>query len=403
MSERVRHVYLDNNATTPCDEAVLAAMLPYFRQQYANPSSPHAMGKQARAAVSNSRESLAGLLHCQESEIIFTSGATESNNMVLLGATSPNPVRQNVSTSPIEHKSVLMPCHVKEKQGFKIRQFSVSSTGVVDLNSVEEQITDDTAIVSLQAANNETGVIQPVQEVADIAHSRGALFHCDATQWIAKLPIPAWFQSCDYLSLSAHKCYGPKGVGVLVARQGMPRRSLAPLIHGGQQELGLRSGTANVPGIVGFGVACNLAMECAEKDEVSMGKMRERFENAIAKSLPNAWINGNSENRLPGTTSLTIPDVPASMLVLRLADICIGEGSACTTGAPEPSHVLIAMGLSREHADSTVRISFGRQNTIEDADMAALSIAKAVTSILEDLCVASSQTVLTSSGGNDGS
>ena len=398
----MRYVYLDNNATTPCDEAVLTAMLPYFQQHYANPSSPHAMGRRAHAAISSSRESLARLLGCEKSEIIFTSGATESNNMVLLGITPHNSTRRSVSTSRIEHKSVLMPCRVKQEQGFKVRQFSVSGSGVVDLNSVEELVGDDTAIVSLQAANNETGVIQPVQEVADIAHSRGALFHCDATQWVAKLPIPAWFQSCDFLSISAHKCYGPKGVGVLVARRGIPRKSLVPVMHGGGQGLGLRAGTPNVPGIVGFGEACNLAAGRVAKDAVSVGRIRLRFEDAVTKALPRAWINGNSEKRLPGTTSLTIPDVPASMLVLRLANICIGEGSACTTGAAEPSHVLTAMGLSREHADNTVRISFGRQNTIEDADVAARSIAKAVALILGDFCRKSGLTALPSSGGNDG-
>jgi cysteine desulfurase len=296
-----------------------------------------------------------------------------------------------------------MPCRVKKEQDFKVRQFVVSENGVVDLDSVQELISDDTAIVSLQAANNETGVIQPIQEVADIAHSKGALLHCDATQWIAKLPIPAWFQSCDFLSISAHKCYGPKGIGVLVTRRGMPRRSLMPIMHGGGQGFGLRSGTPNVPGIVGFGEACRLAMERVVKDEVSVRKVRHRFEDAVTTALPRAWINGNSENRLPGTTSLTIPDVPASMLVSGLANICIGEGSACTTGASDPSHVLVAMGLSREHADNTVRISFGRQNTIEDADVAARSISKAVALILEDLRMKSGPTALPSSGGNNGS
>lgn len=379
----MRHVYLDNSATTPCDSTVLSAMLPFFCDQYANPSSPHAMGKVAYTACSDARERVAQLLHCNGSEIVFTSGATESNNLLLLGLTPQSSERHRIVISQIEHTSVQGPCRVRQAHGFDVQQIRVTADGIVDLDSADELIDEHTAIVSIQAANNETGVLQPIREAAEIARSRGALFHCDAAQWIGKLPIPAWFDLCDFLTLSGHKFYGPKGAGVLMVRSGRPRRSLSAMIHGGAHEAGLRSGTLNVPTIVGLGVACSIAEQQAEKDQEYVAMLRERFESAITRALPHSWINGARVCRLPGSCSLTIPGVPASMLIANLSGICIGEGSACSSGSTLPSHVLTAMGLSREDTDSTVRISFGRQNLPDDADNATRALEIAVSRILD--------------------
>ncbi len=374
----MRYVYLDNNATTQCDETVFSAMLPFFRERYANPSSPHSMGKEAFDACSDARDKVAYLLRCTASEIVFTSGATESNNLLLIGYTGQSERRRRIVTSRIEHKSVRMPCRLLQNQGFDVQEVCVTPEGVVDLSAATQLIDEDTALVSVQAANNETGVLQPIGELVDIAHSKGALFHCDAAQWIGKLPTPEWFDRCDFISISGHKFYGPKGVGVLMMRNGIPRSRMAPVIIGGGQENGLRSGTSNVPSIVGIGVACSILSERIAKDMFDIAMMRNIFENAITTEVPGVRINGATVPRLPGTCSLTIPGIPAQMVIANLARICVSEGSACTSGSTEPSYVLVAMGLSREEADCTIRISFGRMNSKQDAIDAAQSIAEVI-------------------------
>jgi len=275
---------------------------------------------------------------------------------------------------------------VRRTQGFDVQEIDVTTDGVVDLNAAADLIDDDTALVSVQAANNETGVLQPVPELVDMAHSKGALFHCDAAQWVGKLALPEWLNCCDYLSISGHKLYGPKGAGALMIRNGAPRRHLSPVMHGGGQEYGLRAGTCNVPIIVGLGVACSIARDRVPSDEAIVEIMRNSFENAVIAAVPNAQINGSGVRRLPGSCSLTVPGVPASMLIANLSSLCVGEGSACTSGAAEPSHVLIAMGLSREDADSTIRISFGRQNTVQDASDAARMIEEVIVHLREGTC-----------------
>ena len=376
------YIYLDNNATTPCDAAVMDAMLPFFGTRYANPASPHGMGRDSFAAVEKARESVAHFLRCSPSELLFTSGATESNNIVLLGFAPPDG-RRRIVASTIEHKSVQLPlCH-RRSSGMDVKEMAVSRDGVVDLCSAEALIDQNTALVSLQAANNETGVLQPVEEVAAIAHSRGALFHCDASQLIGKLPIPDWFDQCDYLSVSGHKFYGPKGVGALVVRSGTPRKRLSPLYFGGGQEHGLRSGTSNVPSIVGVNVACRLAEERVTADATAIVQLRNTFEVLLQKRVPRSRINGADVARLPGACSVTISGVPASMLIANLPSLCIAEGSACTSGAPEPSHVLVAMGLPRDDADCTIRVSFGRQNTMSQAERSVEMIAQATERLLE--------------------
>lgn len=375
-------IYLDNNATTPCDDSVIEAMLPFFSARYANPDSPHGMGKDSFAADEDAREELAQYLHCSSSELFFTSGATESNNIVLLGFSPPDG-RRRVATSAIEHKSVLRPINHRCRCGIDVQEVGVSRDGVVDLGCANALINEDTALVSLQAANNETGVLQPVEEVAAIAHLRGALFHCDASQLIGKLPIPNWFDHCDYLSISGHKFYGPKGVGVLVVRSGLPRKCILPLHFGGDQEHGLRSGTTNVPGIIGLTAACRLAAERVADDAASIAQLRNSFEVLFLQRVPEAQINGVNAGRLSGSCNTTIPQVPASMLIANLPSLCIAEGSACTSGAPEPSHVLVAMGISRDDADCSIRVSFGRQNTVTHAETAVEMIAEATGRILD--------------------
>lgn len=378
----MNYIYLDNNATTPCDPAVMEAMLPFFGTRYANPSSPHGMGKDAYAVVEEAREYVARYLRCSSSELLFTSGATESNNIVLLGIAPPNGKRRIVA-SAIEHKSVRMPIYHRQRSGMDVKEIAVNRDGVVDLCSADALIDQNTAIVSLQAANNETGVLQPVEEVAAIAHSRGALLHCDASQWLGKLPLPQWFDHCDYLSVSAHKFYGPKGVGALVVRSGMPRKWISPVYFGGGQEHGLRSGTLNVPGIVGLNIACRLAEERVGTDAASIGQLRKSFEILLQKKIAGSRINGVDAPRLPGSCNITIPQVPASMLIANLPLICIGEGSACSSGALEPSHVLAAMGLTRDDADCSIRVSFGRQNTMSQAETAVEMIAQVTGRLLE--------------------
>ena len=376
------YIYLDNNATTPCDASVVEAMLPFFGTRYANPASPHGMGKDSFAAVEGARENVAKFLRCSTSELLFTSGATEGNNIVLLGVAPANDRRRIVS-SAIEHKSVQLPLHHRSGSGIDVKEMAVGRDGAVDLCSADAMIDGDTALVSLQAANNETGVLQPVEEVAAIAHSRGALFHCDASQWIGKLPIADWFYQCDYLSVSGHKFYGPKGVGALVVRSGTPRECVSPLYFGGGQEHGLRSGTSNVPNIVGLNVACKLAAELVATDATSIAQLRNSFEVALQRRVPISRINGVDVARLPGSCSITIPGVPASMMIANLPTICVAEGSACTSGALEPSHVLVAMGLSRDDADCSIRVSFGRQNTMSQAETAVEMIAEAAEHLLE--------------------
>lgn len=376
------YIYLDNNATTPCDTAVIEAMLPFFGTRYANPASPHGMGRDSFKAVEGARESVAQCLSCSTSELLFTSGATESNNIVLLGV-EPTNGRRRVVVSAIEHKSVLLPLYHRHRSDIDVQEMGVSRDGVVNLESADALIDQNTALVSLQAANNETGVLQPVEEVAAIAHSRGALFHCDASQLIGKLPIPDWLAQCDYLSVSGHKFYGPKGVGALVVRSGGPRKTISPLYFGGGQEHGLRSGTSNVPGIVGLMTAFRLAQERVATDAAAIAQLRNSFEGLLQRKVPRSRINGVDVARLPGSSSITILDVPASMLIANLFSLCIAEGSACTSGAPEPSHVLSAMGLSRDDADCTIRVSFGRQNSIYEAETAVEMITQATQRILD--------------------
>lgn len=371
-------IYLDYNATTPVDSRVLEAMLPYFSQVYGNPANGlHRQGRLAAQAVDVAREQVAELIGGRPHELVFTAGATESNNLAIIGLARgvTEGHRRRIVTTAVEHKAVLAPYQRLASEGWEVVLLPVDRDGVVDMTAAESAITEDTLLVSIQAANNEIGTIQPVAQVATIAHQRGALVHCDAAQAVGKVPVDVAALGVDLLSASAHKLYGPKGIGMLYVRGGARGVPLEPVSLGGGQEAGLRSGTSNVPGIVGFGAAC----EAGRDDLLGEGKrirtLRDALERALSIRVPGLRINGANAERLPNTSSLIFPDVEADVLLLNLPLLMLGTGSACTSGAIEPSHVLQAMGLSREDAYATVRVSLGRFTTGKEVETACALIA----------------------------
>lgn len=371
-------IYLDYNATTPVDSRVLEAMLPYFSQVYGNPANGlHRQGRLAAQAVDVAREQVAELIGGRPHELVFTAGATESNNLAIIGLARgvTEGHRRRIVTTAVEHKAVLAPYQRLASEGWEVVLLPVDRDGVVDMTAAESAITEDTLLVSIQAANNEIGTIQPVAQVATIAHQRGALVHCDAAQAVGKVPVDVAALGVDLLSASAHKLYGPKGIGMLYVRGGARGVPLEPVSLGGGQEAGLRSGTSNVPGIVGFGAAC----EAGRDDLLGKGKrirtLRDALERALSIRVPGLRINGANAERLPNTSSLIFPDVEADVLLLNLPLLMLGTGSACTSGAIEPSHVLQAMGLSREDAYATVRVSLGRFTTGKEVETACALIA----------------------------
>jgi cysteine desulfurase len=374
-------IYLDNNATTPCDPAVVAAMLPYFSEWYGNAATGlHPQGRKAARALEIAREQTAVLLNARPTEIIFTSGATESNNLAILGLgrRAAEGQRKRIVTTAVEHKAVLEPCHVLAALGYEVIVLPVDSAGRVDLAAAQSAINEHTLLVTAQAANNEIGTVQPVAQLAALAHAAGALLHCDAAQAVGKIPVDVLAWDVDLLSLSAHKFYGPKGVGALYIRNGPRAIPLEPLTYGGGQERAVRSGTSNVSGIVGLGAAAQLCTTLLPEESQRIAAIRAEMEAQLLAALPDAWINGASAERLPNTISLTLPGVEVDALLLNLPEIMMGVGSACSTGALEPSHVLQAIGLSREDAASTVRISLGRFNSAEDIEFVVSEIAGAV-------------------------
>ena len=371
-----RTIYLDNNATTPCAPEVVTAMLPYFSQAFANPASPHLMGSEAAHAVQEARGRIAAAIGADTGEIILTGGATESNNMVLLGLTDAKTNRSNIVTSSIEHKSVLEPLKIIASRGFEVRFIPVTRAGIADVDVARELIDSETLLVSIQGANNEIGALQPVSAVAEIAREHGAVVHCDASQTLGKVPCSVDDLGVDFASFSAHKCYGPKGAGCLFARTDR-RRLLAPISFGGGQESGLRPGTVNVPAVVGFGVACDLVAELLTVDAERISHLRDTAEAELA-ALSGVTINASTVARLPGTSSVTINDVPADALIANIAGVCFGSGSACTSGSVSPSHVLMALGLERDSARNSVRLSIGRYNDAKEIREAVSQMVKAV-------------------------
>lgn len=373
-------IYLDYNATTPVDPRVLEAMLPYFSQVYGNPANGlHRQGRLAAQAVDVAREQVAQLLGARPHEVFFTAGATESNNLAIIGLAqaAAKGTRRRIVTTAIEHKAVLTPCQRLTREGWEVVVLPVDRHGVIDLAAAESAITTETLLVSIHAANNEIGTIQPVAQVAAMAHDRGALVHSDAAQALGKIPVDVEALGVDLLSASAHKLYGPKGIGLLFVRGGTRRIPLEPLSLGGGQEAGLRSGTSNVPGIVGFGAACEVAGSDLAEESRRIRTLRDDLERDLGGRVPGLAINGSSVARLPNTSSLVFPGVEADALLLNLPALMLGTGSACTSGAIEPSHVLQAMGLSRGSAYATVRASLGRFTREDDIHRAAGLMAEA--------------------------
>ena len=370
-------IYLDHQATTPLDERVLDAMLPYLRERYGNASSPHAPGRLAAAGVARAREQIADLLDCHPQEIIFTSGATEANNLAIKGVAMATSGRRGMVTSTIEHPSVLSPLRRLVADGFAVTEVSVDPEGRLDLSAYQAALDADTLLVSVMAANNEIGTLAPIGLISEQAHQHGALMHCDATQLIGKLPFDVNECGADLVSLSGHKFYGPKGVGALYVQRLVSTR-LAPLVDGGGHERGLRSGTLNVPGCVGLGAAADIAKASMAAEADAVRALADLLRRRVSAGLPEVLLVGSEEPRLPGNVSLRFPGVDAQDLMLLMPDIAVSTASACSYGAPEPSHVLRAIGLGHDDAQSVLRFGIGRFTTRPEIERAATRVVESV-------------------------
>ncbi|MBD3335235.1 MAG: aminotransferase class V-fold PLP-dependent enzyme [Candidatus Eisenbacteria bacterium] len=375
-----RHIYLDNNATTRVSDAVREAMLPFLEADWGNPSSIHAAGRQAETAVQEARREVARLIHCRPRRLIFTGGGSEGVNLALKGvAFQRRDEGRHIVTSRIEHPAVLKTCAFLERMGYRVSYLDVNRDGRIDPARLRAALDDETILVSIMLANNEVGTIQPVKELARIAHEHGALFHTDAVQAVGKIPIDVVDLDVDLLNLSGHKLHAPKGVGALYVRRDL---ELEPLIHGGRQESGLRAGTENVPAIVALGKAAELARQAVSRADATR-RMRDRLEEGIRKLIPEARLNGHRTERLPNTLNLTLPELRGESLVIALDQkgISLSSGSACKSGSPEPTHVLIAMGRSEAEAHCSVRFSLSRDTAEEDID----TTLSALETVLEEM------------------
>lgn len=373
-------VYLDNNATTPADPEVVDAMLPWLREKFGNPSAACAPGREARKAVETAREQAAALIGASPEEIIFTSCGTESDNTILQSALRLDPDRQEIVTTPVEHSAILKPAEALARRGAVIRHLSVSADGLADPSELERTLSDDTALVTVMWANNETGVIQDIPRLAEIAASKGCLMHTDAVQAAGKVPINVSAAPIHALSLSGHKLYCPKGIGALYIRK---NTRFHPLLLGGSQEGGRRAGTEPVALVVAFGKACELARLRLEAEAERLRALRDRFEAAAVAM--GAAVNGGGAPRLPGTSNISFEgaDSEAVLILLDKAGVCCSAGSACTSGSLHPSHVIVGMGLGTARARSALRFSFGRFNTEADVDAALAALKAALERVRE--------------------
>jgi cysteine desulfurase len=370
-------IYLDNNATTRVDPAVVEEMMPYLTDLYGNPSSGYRFGKEVAKALDLARERIANLLGCEPGEIIFTSCGTESTNATIHSALLMDRDRQHIVTTRVEHSATMKTCEALAKRGYEITWLGVDSQGQIDLRELEKAIRPDTALVSVMWANNETGVLFPIDEIAEIVRSKGALFHTDAVQAIGKIPLQLSDAKINFVSLSGHKLHCAKGVGVLYANR---RSRFIPYMTGGGQENGKRAGTENVASIVGLGKACEVADSFLEHENTEVRAWRDQFEGAILDRIPGAQVNGDRSHRLPNTSNLAFEgiDSEAVLMLLDQAGVCCSSGSACTTGSIHASHVLKAMGFSDERARSSLRFSFGRFNTAAEVPRAIDAVEKVV-------------------------
>jgi cysteine desulfurase len=370
-------IYLDNHATTPVDPRVLDEMLPYFSEQFGNAASRnHSFGWAADEAVKIARQRATNLLGASPDEIVFTSGATESDNLAIKGVAEAYRGKGNhIITATTEHKAVLDSCHHLEQSGFRVTYLPVQTNGLIDLAALERALDDQTILVTIMAANNETGTLQPIAEIGKLCRQRGVTFHTDAAQAAGKIPLNVEEQNIDLLSISAHKLYGPKGVGLLYVRNGV---TLSPIIDGGGHERGMRSGTLNVPGVAGLGKACEICQLEMPQESARTAALRDRLRDKILASLDGVAINGSSERRLPGNLNISFAGIEGEELLTALDGIAVSSGAACTSAHIEPSYVLKALGLSDELAQASLRFGIGRFNTEAEIDYVAGRVIEAV-------------------------
>jgi cysteine desulfurase len=378
-------IYMDYHATTPVDPRVFEAMRPYFTELFGNAASRnHPFGWEAEEAVENARKQVADLIGATPKEIIFTSGATESDNLAIKGVAEMYKERgDHIITAVTEHKAVLDACKRMEKQGYRVTYLPVDKEGLIDLDELRNTITDKTILISIMLANNEIGVIQPIAEIGKIARERGIIMHTDAVQGVGKIPFNVNEFNVDLVSISAHKMYGPKGVGALYVRRKNPRVQLSPIIDGGGHERGMRSGTLNVPGIVGFGKAAQIAREEMAEETERIRALRDRLRDGIMSRIPDVYINGDPVKRLPGNLNVSFAYVEGESLLMGIKDIAVSSGSACTSASLEPSYVLKALGVGEELAHSSIRFGIGRFNTEEEVDFTIEQVTDSVNKLRE--------------------
>ncbi len=378
-------IYFDNHATTPVDPRVLEAMLPYFTENFGNAASRnHAHGWVAEDAVEKGRKQIASLIGANSKEIVFTSGATESNNLAIKGVAEMYAEKGNhIITAATEHKAVLDTCKHLEKKGCRITYLPLKGDGLVDLDMLRDAITDKTILISIMYANNEIGVIQPVKEIGKIAKERGVLFHSDAVQACGKIPVNVIEDGIDLLSITGHKLYGPKGVGALYVRRKNPRVQLTAQMDGGGHERGMRSGTLNVPGIVGLGAACEIAQREMPAESARLRALRDRLRAKLEANLEETYINGTMEHRLPNNLNMSFAYVEGESLLMGINDIAVSSGSACTSATLEPSYVLKALGLGDDLAHTSIRFGLGRFNTEAEVDYVAQKMIDVVNKLRE--------------------
>jgi cysteine desulfurase len=378
-------IYMDNHATTPVDPRVVEAMVPFYTEKFGNAASRnHPFGWEAEKAAEDARAAIARLINASPKEIIFTSGATESDNLAIKGVAEMYREKgDHIITCVIEHKAVLDTCKRLEKYGYKVTYLPVGSDGLIDLEEFKRAITPKTILVTIMAANNEIGVIQPVEEIGKITRERGVLFHTDGVQAVGKILVDVQKMNIDLMSLTAHKIYGPKGVGALYVRRKNPRVQVAPIIDGGGHERGMRSGTLNVPAIVGFGKACELCEREMAEEGVRLRRLRDRLKEEIMSQLDEVYVNGSMTERLPHNINLSFAYVEGESLLMGINDIAVSSGSACTSATLEPSYVLKALGVGEDLAHTSIRFGLGRFNTEEEVDYVIARVVETVNRLRE--------------------
>jgi len=378
-------IYFDNHATTPTDPRVVDAMLPYFTMKFGNAASRnHSFGWEAEKAVDDARKKIADLIGATSKEIVFTSGATESDNLAIKGVAEMYAEKGNhIITAATEHKAILDTCKKLEKHGYRVTYLPLKADGLVDLDMLRESITDKTILITIMYANNEIGVIQPIAEIGKLAHERGVLFHTDGVQAVGKVPVNVIKDNIDLMSISAHKIYGPKGVGALYVRRRNPRVQITAQMDGGGHERGMRSGTLNVTGIVGLGEACAICHREMAEEAKRLGYLRDKLKNTLERELDEVFVNGTMEHRLPNNLNISFAYVEGESLLMGINDIAVSSGSACTSATLEPSYVLKALGVGDDLAHTSIRFGLGRFNTEEEVDYVAARVIEVVRKLRE--------------------